>query len=87
MEILKIRALLRQLQSSFLTVLTYTPRAVAFRFLELRRIFKISRFRTGLVLAATLVAVAILAIATVVLASIISNGTGATKVARDYLVA
>ncbi|MBP7670871.1 hypothetical protein KA119_01095 [Candidatus Gracilibacteria bacterium] len=45
------------------------------------------RFPKGLVLAETLVAVAILAIATVVLASIISNGTGATKVARDYLVA
>lgn len=45
------------------------------------------RFPKGLILAETLVAVAILAVAAVVLASIISNGTGATKVARDYLVA
>lgn len=45
------------------------------------------RFPKGLVLAETLVAVAILATAAVVLAAIISNGTGATKVARDYLVA
>lgn len=45
------------------------------------------RFPKGLVLAETLVAVAILAIAAVALAAIINNGTSATKVARDYLVA
>lgn len=41
----------------------------------------------GLVLAETLVAVAVLATAAVVLGGIIQNGVTATKVSRDYLVA